>query len=453
MSDSSSNHPAVGNHSLEAAASRPSKNNCTTTERDAKDATPGGPAGWRRKWWRQKNGVVSEFLEERPARASRPISVRGDVKIREEAASEKHNGEYRSQTWSTVLRKFLTWYNGYRHSHLVFRDPDGEKVRSKMLNSHHPQYGDKYYARLKALERQMVRNYDDLHIAMLTFTGSNRNENGGWRCPADHLRDVVSSWRPDRGRGVYHALRDSLEGMEWEYGLVVEKHKSGYAHVHCAVFVDGEISRSQFHNVIDAHLRNCEIAGADAHNYHEKDQGVISVSRVDTDLEPGEDGYAEELEEIGNVGSYIAEYIGAHGEELLDRGLDELQHRAVCWATGTQRIRFSDGANAMIDAERPEQKPEPRKSCGFKIGTTREELEKASADPDDGVSRFVDGERGWSLEGVGRIDEDGEDLYEVENSAVQYVNVANTPSIDPPKRIGYERPCPATADTSIGDYT
>ncbi|WP_255291517.1 hypothetical protein [Natrinema sp. CBA1119] len=55
---------------------------------------------------------------------------------------------------------------------------------------------------------------------------------------------------------------------------------------------------------------------------------------------------------VGNVGSYIGEYIGAYDEPLLDRGLDELQFRAAVWATGTQVVRFSEGGNELIRSER-----------------------------------------------------------------------------------------------------
>ena len=86
----------------------------------------------------------------------------------------------------------------------------------------------------------MVREFDDLHIAILTFTGSSKNATGGWRCPADHLRDVISSWRRDENSGVYHALRYSMNrlGYEWEYAAAVEHQKRGYHHVHVAVCVD-----------------------------------------------------------------------------------------------------------------------------------------------------------------------------------------------------------------------
>lgn len=297
--------------------SRPSKTNCIsegtgpeTAESSSKDLTPDD-------WWQRKNEIVDRFIEERPSRAARPISVRGGTKLRDEASQEKYTSEegeerWRSHTWSTVLNEFLDWYNGYRDVELVYASPEGEEVRSDMENSHMPQYGKRYYARTKAFERQVVKEYDDPHSVFITFSGSSANANGGWRCPADHLRDVIETWRPDRGRGVYHVVRDILTGKDWEYVTVVEKHRSGYGHVHCGIFVDGGVSDEEFHPVIDTHLRKCEIAGRAAHDYHSPDpeDRPIVVNRID----PGNarDG------SIGNLGSYLAEYIGAYGEELFD---------------------------------------------------------------------------------------------------------------------------------------
>ncbi|WP_254279216.1 hypothetical protein [Haloarcula marina] len=384
-----------------------------------------------------------------PARAARPVSVRGGELLREECTIEKQTSEgRRSASWSTVMNEFLKWYNGYRHAHLVFRDPDGERVRTPMQNSHQPKYGDRYYARLKALEQQMVHEYDDLHIAMLTFTGSTRNANGGWRCPADHLRDVIDSWRPDRGRGVYHTLRDSLNDYEWEYALVVEKHNSGYGHVHCAVFVDGEVTESDFHTAIDAHLRECDIAHRDAHDYYHQDdeKHPISINAVDTDLDPNR----EDVEDITNVGSYIGEYIGAYGESLFQRSTEELAFRAAVWASGTQLVRFSTGANKMIDQQRPDSDTPDDEP---------EMVEKMGFDPEaDDPSQTVDGapvkpiEGQWSIEGVGRVDESGESLYDMHRSGVQYAEIEGAQHLDPPNRKSPYRPQNVNTKTAITDF-
>jgi hypothetical protein len=307
----------------------------------------------------------------------------------------------------------------------VFVDPDGEEVRGEMPNSHQPRYGDKYYARLKAFERQVIKEFDNPYSVMLTFSGSSRNANGGWRCPADHLRDVVESWRPDRGRGVYHTLDYVLDGKRWEYAVVVEKHQSGYGHVHCAVFVDGEVQERDFHPVIDTHLRVCEIAGSAAHDYlspNENDR-PISVKQINP---KGADD-----ETIGNLGSYIGEYIGAYGEPLFDRGLSELIFRAAVWATGTRLVRFSNGANEMIqqdgstgEDEEPEEIIRPNPDFDPEIhGVTGSD-----------VSPFTVVNPGWSIVGVARGTGDDERIFEIGRSNLVWREIDDAQGLDPPKR-------------------
>ncbi|MDZ7849875.1 MAG: hypothetical protein U5K70_03365 [Halodesulfurarchaeum sp.] len=421
---------------LDQFASRPTKTNCTTPE---SRSLPAGESSWEGYWWKQKNALVDQFVEEYPNRAARPISVRGGELLREECTLSRPEGEGPvSKSWSSVMNEYLKWYNGYRDSHLVFRDPDGNRVRTQMENAHMPEYGDKYYAKLKALERQIASEYDDLHIAMLTFTGSTKNGNGGWRAVSDHLRDVIDSWRPDRGRGVYHALRDSLECQEWEYALVVEKHQSGYGHVHCAVFVDGEVDESDFHPAIDAHLRTCNIAHRDAHNYFAEDETTrpISVSSVDTDLDPNRG----DVDKITNVGTYIGEYIGSYGEPLFDRSIEELAFRAAVWATGTQLVRFSTGANELIREELDREQTE------LKVPelVQKPEFDPEAEDPGETVegSPFDVVNKGWSLEGVGRVDSEGETIYDVQNSGVQFVEIADSSHLDPINSQPPDRPQP-----------
>jgi hypothetical protein len=62
------------------------------------------------------------------------------------------------------------------------------------------------------------------------------------------------------------------------------------------------------------------------------------VNRVDPDAEE------EDAESIGNLGSYLSEYIGGYPGDLEDRELHELMFQSVCWATNTKRVRRSQGA-------------------------------------------------------------------------------------------------------------
>ncbi|MFH5798565.1 replication protein [Haladaptatus sp. CMAA 1911] len=426
----------------DSAVSRPSKTNCTTDRSKAETADE--RLSLVAQWWKQKNRIVDSFVAEMPARAARPVSVQENTKLRDEAVMEKYDSGFRSRSWSLVMNEFLNWYNGYRHAHLKFVNPEGETVRTQMPNSHQPRYGSKYYARLKALERQMVEEFDNPFTAMLTFSASSRNENGGWRCPADHLRDVVSTWRPDRGRGVYHAVRDALGGKDWCYSAVIEKHKSCYGHVHVAVFVDGEISESDFHAAMDRHVKLCDSAHRDAHNYfHEKkEKRPISVKKVS----PKKNANADEVDSdaVNNLGSYLGEYIGAYGDELFNRPTEEIAFRAVAWATGSQMVRFSTRANELIRAD-----------CGDDGDNMLDRVPHFDVRPDDdgdGGSVMVDANGKWDLKSVCRIDRDGEEDFAVKHQGVIFEEIDGAESLDPPKQCSPKPPQPPAGQVELSRY-
>ncbi|MDG5821944.1 hypothetical protein QA609_24535, partial [Natronococcus sp. A-GB7] len=96
---------------------------------------------------------------------------------------------------------------------------------------------------------------------------------------------------------------------------------------------DGEVSGETFEPVIDAHLRNCELAERDAHEY----ENVITVKRLAGVRD-------RELGEIGNLGSYVGEYLGIYEGDALEAAEHVQAFNAVLWATGHQRWRPSNGA-------------------------------------------------------------------------------------------------------------
>jgi hypothetical protein len=336
--------------------------------------------------------------------------------------------------------------------HLRFRDPDGDLVRAPMPNSHQPQYGDTYYARLKALERQFLAIASNPHVVMLTLTASNKNENGGWRCPADHLRDVINSFTDHVRPALHRALGSNGADVDnWEYARVVEHHPgSAYGHVHVALFIDGVVSEADFRPVIDTHLRHCEPAGASAHNYYSpktKDR-PISTSRVDTALDP--DDYDGSEDVVGNLGSYVAEYIGAYGTELFDRNVEELAFRATCWATSTNRVDFSNGAQELISANRDGERQgetfeSPETDCWF----SEDETEELVDDPDRPMSDTLPEQDCWEFDGIGIVDQDGETCHSVENDGVGYIEIDGAEYLDPPKQLPPDRPTPVQETTTL----
>jgi hypothetical protein len=222
--------------------------------------------------------------------------------------------------------------------------------------------------------------------------------------------------------------------------------------MHVAVFVDGEVTEEDFRPAIDAHLKHCDIAHRDAHDYYHPDneKRPISVNRIDPDVDPN----ADDVKAVGNLGSYIAEYIGSHGKELFDRSIAELAFRSACWATGTQRVTFSPGATELIDSERQTNEDgdiiEVPAEC--KHDVTLEEIKDAAADPSQSVGDFLKaGSEGWSLGGIGTVDEEGESCHDIENSGVSYVKIDGAENLDPPNQLSSNRPIRRTTEVTLSD--
>ena len=110
---------------------------------------------------------------------------------------------------------------------------------------------------------------------------------------------------------------------------------------------------------------------------------------------------------IGNLGSYI----GAHGEALFDRGLDELIFRSAVWATGTQLVRFSTGANMMIRNGLGKETTDRLDTKPVLIPNPSFDSEKHAA-PESKVKPFEVVNPSWSIVGVCRVDSNGETTYD-----------------------------------------
>jgi len=63
-----------------------------------------------------------------------------------------------------------------------------------------------------------------------------------------------------------------------EVAIGPEQHLSGYAHVHAASSVDGAVVEEDVHRVIDAHLRECQIAGDGPRDCHSPDPNDRPIS-------------------------------------------------------------------------------------------------------------------------------------------------------------------------------
>jgi hypothetical protein len=396
----------AGSHAqtdVATAASRPSKNN-----RPA--AAKGGETA--------KSDNRPEPIPD-DGRAGRPLSVTPGERLRQECTIEREaTADHTAVPWRSAVAEWRDWLRDYRKSHLEYESPEGERVRVPLENSYQPRYANRYYARFKGLERQITDEYDDLHTVMLTFTGSHRNANGGWRCPADHIREVVESW----AGGVKQELHRTLRGKNWEYARILEPHQDGYGHVHMAIFVEGEVNAGDFEPVMQKHVEKCQIAGSDAHTV----ENAVSVNSVDPNAEEAEEG------PIANLGSYLSEYLGAYGEEPDERPANVQMFYSVTWATNTRRVNFSRGASEMIREDDRERRREQTETRPEDRGGEEEIVIDAEAEE----VRLPDHQGEWAAEQLVRVDRGEREEFDVSAGGIDMRTITGSPSADPPPQMG-----------------
>jgi len=315
----------------------------------------------------------------------RPLTERDGVALREEVRDWGNLDGDRPVTWRRATRQWRSYIEDTEDTDPVLRnDVTGEYAAGASPHRFAEDYSNKQYAKLKDLERGLRDEYGKrLHTAMLSLTASSTDDDGDPLPPVDHLDELDSSWE-----AVRRALSRQLEDRRWEYLAILEPHESGYLHVHIAVFVDGVVTRDDFAPVIEAHLRNCDQAGREAHDTD--DDSTISINRVGLDrreVHAAAEGI-EYGESIGNLGTYLAEYLGTHSGDPLDAPDHQQMSNAVLWATGKQRWRPSQGAQSYMASERAEDDDSASEWSlhGVVRGT---EFHRVHDDDTGGVDRFV----------------------------------------------------------------
>lgn len=325
---------------------------------------------------------LDRIIEREHTPELRPLSVRGDLDLRAETVSEETEEAHDWSTVTSLYRRWLDGYTGDRRGSLLLEDSDGNELRkpaSVRFDSHRAK---KEYARLHNLHQGLEKEFENLHIAMISLTGSSRNDRGGLRCPADHLADL------DKSRdAVMASLRRQLSNRRFCTAWILEPHKSGYVHRHLVVFVEGAVSRSTFRPLVDSHLRNCPVAGSLAHQY----ENCIDVKDVDR----------EASDAVNSIAYYLTEYIADSFGDPQDTPEHVERFNALLWATGKRRVGYSQNAYEYID-------------IGYELHT--------------GQTKNSSEDSGWRL--VGYVDADG-DVHKVEPEGSRGVSYVSPSSLSP----------------------
>lgn len=321
------------------------------------------------------DGETGPYGASRRESLSRPLTERDGVTLREELRDLDRLDGRRAVDWRTAVHRWREYILDRRDDGVpVFEDESGERVRGTARpHRFHPDYADRQYAKLCDLESGVRERWGrTAHAALLSFTASSTDDDGRPLPPVDHLDELLSSWD-----AVKRALGRVLDGREWCRARLLEPHESGYLHVHVAVFVKGPVDPDDFRPVVDAHLRNCDLAERDAHRV---DGRAVSIHRVGSDRESGE---------IENLAAYLSEYLGGYGGDPLDLADHRQMANAVLWATG--RRRFQPDADArQFTAYEP---PDDGEEMDWQMVAYAVDGEERPVDPEHsgGVERFTTG--------------------------------------------------------------
>ena len=324
----------------------------------------------------ESNRADTENTGEKPSQwdiGEAPLTEADGIPLREEVRDLGDLQGDRPLSWRESVHQWRDYIIDNEDTEAVFQNTEtGQYHAGGDPHRFDPEYSAKQYAKLKDLERGLSADYGRrLHTAMLSLTAS-WCPDGEPLPPVDHLNELDSSWE-----AVRRALSRSLEGTRWEYLAILEPHQSGYLHIHIAVFVDGVVTQETFAPVIEAHLRNCDLAGREAHDV--TDDSTISVRHAGADRDLDDDDQLDEL------AIYLAEYLGSYGESPLEAPDHVQMSNTVLWATGKQRWRPSNGAQAYMAAFPKDDDDSPWEIVGIRSGSDYYPCEDASG----GVDRFV----------------------------------------------------------------
>ena len=289
----------------------------------------------------------------------RPLTDRDGITLRKEVLDHDHldrDHVDRPISWNGAITQFRDYIKDKRNVETVFENSaTGELATGSSPHRFATDYADKQYAKLKDLERGVQARYGKrLHSAMLTLTASSTPNDEPLPC-VDHLDELLSSWS-----SVSRTLRRVLDDYRSARLAILEPHpgdgpNNGYLHIHIAVFVDGYIKPEAFQPVLDAHLRNCDLATADAHTTDD-----IQIRHAGADRQPGynhslAEGIDCDTEQLGELAIYLAEYLGTYGDDDPLGAPEHVQAaNALLWATNRQRWRPCSTAQSLMAYSGPD---------------------------------------------------------------------------------------------------
>ena len=284
-----------------------------------------------------------------------------------------NNGNVLPKEWGEVTEEWVQYIKDSEDRTIILEEQiDGKRLAIDQIHRFSRSYMKKQYAQIMQLGRSWSER-ESFNVSMVTLTASYKNEDGSLRPPMDHLDSIKDAWT-----NLYHQLDNLFRGTEWDYLKLYEPFKSGYAHLHIAIFHEMDMKVSDYEPAINSYLSNNDWASEEAHKLVSMDQQAIN----DTVSEYGECRKCEasdygrcedhdngcvsvrsegdSLKSAGAyVGSYISKELNREGS-VLDASESLQRFYALMWASNSRRFTKSDSARVKIEDRHIEETENPR---------------------------------------------------------------------------------------------
>lgn len=193
-------------------------------------------------------------------------------------------------------------------------------------------HGDYHYARIKAVSDYCEEHYDPLTTVWLSLQADEKIR-GEWVDPLMH----DDGFRSNAVKQSLFRVRKKLDVDEWAGCWLMSPRRTGYSHRHYALWINKEVEVSDFHSVIDSHVRNHPTASSEKNQYRD----AIQIRQGD---------------EVKGLPAEIAHNLPEIGASTDVRSVDEARRWcSMYWFD--DRIRFQELGSFREYAEdsRPER--------------------------------------------------------------------------------------------------
>ena len=246
-------------------------------------------------------------------------------------------GRGRAYKVNTVSQGVGAWHEYLRdreHDNIVL----GSAMDDIMVLDHTHRWSDPYmreqYAKLAKVDEAVNMIFsgttgDTIPTTMLTLTASQTDENGNLLTPERVLDDILDGWNRLR-KSLHHLI-----SPRWEYVKFLEQHKSGYPHLHVAIY--GVARPSLKEDIQRLWAEKYDIGGID-----------VSVSGARS-------------RDVESVGGYLWKYIGKalntenQEVEVGDDPVEQLPDNrgyhvfhSLLWLTGARLWSMSGNLRGLV---------------------------------------------------------------------------------------------------------